>query len=102
MAQKKAIKVELALFDDINAQMDKAFNLGDVQSPLLKVEDSLKKAIKEYEIAEKLISDGIVKAKELGATSFVDGLNKKLAEAKGSKSIYQNVLKNVSTAISNI
>lgn len=102
MAQKKAIKVEFALMDDINTQLNKAFNLGDVQSPLLKVQDSLKNAIREYEIAEKLIADALVKAKELGATAFIDTLNKKLSEAKGSKGIYINVLKSISTAISNI
>ena len=100
--QKKVIKIQFALFDDINAQMDKAFNLGDVQSPLLKIEDSLKKSIQQYEMTEKLIADGITKAKELGATAFVDTLNKKLSETKGGKSITQNVLKNVSAAISNI
>jgi type VI protein secretion system component VasK len=100
--QKKVLKIQLALFDDINAQMDKALNLGDVQSPLLKIEDSLKKSIQQYEMTEKLIADGIAKAKELGATAFVNTLNKKLSETKGGKSTAQNVLKNVSAAISNI
>ena len=28
--QKKVLKIQFALFDDINAQMEKALNLGDV------------------------------------------------------------------------
>ena len=100
--QKKGYRIDLALFDDINSQMDKAFKLGDVMSPLIKIENDLKSSIKEYETAIKLIQDGIVKAKELGASDFVSSLNNMLSNAKGGLSLRQNTLKNVVSATNSL
>jgi len=100
--QKKGYRIDLALFDDINSQMDKAFKLGDVMSPLIKIENDLKSSIKEYETAIKLIQDGIVKAKELGASDFVSSLNNMLSNAKGGLSLRQNTLKNVVAATNSL
>lgn len=100
--QKKVLKVELSLIDDINKQMDKAFKIGDVMSPLTKIENDLKSSIKEFEIAEKLIQDGIVKAKDLGASDFISSLSKLLSNTTGGKNLRQNTLKNVTNAISSL
>lgn len=100
--QKKGYRIDLALFDDINSQLDKAFKVGDVMSPLIKIETDLKSSVKEFEAAIKLIQDGIVKAKELGATDFVSSLNNMLTNAKGSLSLRQNTLKNVTSSISSL
>jgi hypothetical protein len=100
--QKKGYRIDLALFDDINSQMDKAFKLGDVMSPLIKIETDLKSSVKEYETAIKLIQDGIVKAKELGASDFVSSLNNMLSNAKGGLSLRQNTLKNVTSSINSL
>jgi hypothetical protein len=100
--QKKAIKMEFALFDDINSQMDKAFKMGDMMSQLIKIEMEIAKSIKEYNIAEKMILDGVEKAKALGATDFINSLNKMLSNVKGAKAIRQNTLKHVTNAVSSI
>jgi uncharacterized phage protein gp47/JayE len=71
-------------------------------SPLIKIENDLKSSIKEYETAIKLIQDGIVKAKELGASDFVSSLNNMLSNAKGGLSLRQNTLKNVVSATNSL
>ena len=100
--QKKLVKVDLSLVDDINKQMDKAFKIGDVMSPLIKIENDLKLSIKEFEIAEKLIQDGIVKAKDLGASDFISSLTKLMSNTTSGKNIRQNTLKNVTNAITSL
>lgn len=98
----KGFKIDLALFDDINKQFDKAFKIGDVMDPLIKIENQLKSSIKEYEITIKLIEGGIEKAKELGASDFISSLNKMLSNTKGSMGMMQNALKNVTSAVSSL
>lgn len=100
--QKKGYKIDLALFDDINKQFDKAFKIGDVMSPLIKIENDLKSSIKEFEVAVNMIQDGIAKAKELGASDFESSLNKMLSNTKGALSLRQNTLKNVTSAVSSL
>ena len=100
--QLKGIKVELALLDDINKQWDKSFSGGDVMSPLIKLETQVKSSIKEFQIAEKMIIDGLQKAKELGATAVVDALNKRLSDTKGAISLRTNTLKHITNAISSL
>jgi hypothetical protein len=100
--QLKGIKVELALLDDINKQWDKSFSAGDVMSPLIKLETQVKSSIKEFQIAEKMIIDGLQKAKELGATAVVDALNKRLSDTKGAISLRTNTLKHITNAISSL
>ena len=100
--QLKGIRVELALLDDINKQWDKSFRAGDVMSLLIKLETQVKSSIKEFKIAEKMIIDGIQKAKELGATALVDTLNKRLSDTKGAISLRTNTLKHITNAISSL
>ena len=77
-------KVELALNDDINALLDKAFSLYDVQSELLKAQSKVRKSIDVYKQAQKKAADGLAKAKELGATDFIKLMQDKLDIAKGN------------------
>jgi hypothetical protein len=96
------MKVELALLDDINTNWDKAFSNGDVMSPLIKLETQVKNSIKDFQMVEKMIIDGIQKAKDLGATALVDELTKRLSNTRGAMSLRTNTLKHITNAISSI
>ena len=96
------MKVELALLDDINSQSEKAFANGDVMSPLIKLETQVKSSIKDFQIVEKMIVDGIQKAKDLGATALVDELTKRLSNTRGAMSLRANTVKHITNAISSL
>lgn len=80
--QKRAIKIDLAMIDDINARLQKAFNLYDQQSLLIKAQMEIKKAKSEYENALKLSENGLQKVKELGIDSMSKSVENKVSEAK--------------------
>lgn len=80
--QKRAIKIDLAMIDDINARSQKAFNLYDQQSLLIKAQMEIKKAKSEYENALKLSENGLQKVKELGIDSMSKTFENKVSEAK--------------------
>ncbi len=74
-------KVELALIDDVNGSLQKAFDIYDVQNELLKAQGKVQKAKSAYEQAKKIATDAKQKAKELGASDFINMFSKKEDEA---------------------
>lgn len=92
-------RVELSLFDDINNLEDKAFNQYDVQSFLIKAEQSVEKSLMTYKQALDKTSEAMSKAKDLGASDFVDGLNRKESELKEGFKRANKLLSAISSAI---
>lgn len=77
-------KVNLTINDDINSLLDKAFNLYDVQSELIKAQDKVKKGKDLYEQALKISQKGLSTAKELGASDFIKLMNDKIQISSGN------------------
>lgn len=98
--QKKVIKVDLALMDDINSSLQKAFNLYEQQSPLIKAQSEVKKAKSEYENALKLSENALQKVKELGASSMEKTFANKVSEAKSGISKSEKLIVLIDKAIS--
>jgi hypothetical protein len=97
--QKKAIKIDLALMDDINASLKKAFNLYEQQSPLITAQMEVKKAKTEYENALKLAESALQKVKELGMESMSKSFENKVSEAKSGISLSTRLISLIDKAI---
>ena len=67
-----AQKVELALADDINLLLDKAYQLTDVDSIVLNAISKLEKSIPILKETIKKSEDALQKVKDLGITGGVD------------------------------
>jgi hypothetical protein len=100
--QKKAIKVDFAMIDDINASLKKAFDLYEQQSPLIKAQMEIKKAKSEYENALKLAESGLQKVKELGMDSMSKSFESKVSEAKSGVSKSLKLIELIDKAITAI
>ena len=93
-------KVELTINDDINSLLDKAFNLYDVQSELLKAQDKVKKGKNLYEQALKKSQKGLSTAKELGASDFIKLMNDKIQISSGNIKGANSLINAIDKAIS--
>ena len=93
------VKVELALVDDINAALQRSWDLIESQSEAIEIEKKVKRGIAEAEEALKMAEDAIAKAKELGARDIEAMMAKKVNEAKGRISQGQRFIKAVSALI---
>jgi hypothetical protein len=100
--QKKAIKVDFAMIDDINTSLKKAFDLYEQQSPLIKAQMEIKKAKSEYENALKLAESGLQKVKELGMDSMSKSFENKVSEAKAGVSKSLKLIELIDKAITAI
>ncbi len=100
--QKKVVKVDLALIDDINSSLKKAFDLYEQQSPLIKAQNEVKKSKSEYENALKNAQDALKKAKDLGAQSLEKTFSDKVSEAKAGISASQKLISLIDKAITAI
>ena len=75
----KSFNTQLALVDDINSALQKAFDSTDVDSIVLNAISKLEKSIPLLKETIKMSNDAIQKVKDLGITGGVDKvfLNKK-------------------------
>ena len=95
-------KFEFALTDDINSLLKKAFDLYDVQSPLIKAQTSVKSSIDVYNEAIKLSEKGLGLAKEIGDSGIISLMTKKLADSKGGIAMANRLYNTIDKAISEV
>lgn len=98
--QKKAIRVEMGLLNDITSQAENAFKLYDVQSELISAQMQVKKARSEYSSVLSKAEDGLKKANELGAQSLSEPFAKRVSEIKGAIKMCDNLISAIDKAIS--
>jgi hypothetical protein len=98
--QKKVIKTNLGLLNDIENEIQSAFNLYDVQSELITAQMQVKKAKSKYVDVLTKAEDGLKKAKDLGAQSLSDPFSKRVSEIKGAIGMCDKLIVAIDKAIS--
>jgi hypothetical protein len=99
MDATQGVKVELGLIEDINAQLQNAFKIYDVQSPLISAQMQVKKAKGEYVNALAKAEDALKKAKDLGSEMLVGAFQKTVSEAKGAIGMCDRLIAAIDKAI---
>ena len=97
--QKRAIKVEMGLLNDIENEIQSAFNLYDVQSELITAQMQVKKAKSQYLAILTKAEDGLKKAKDLGAESLSTPFSKRVSEIKSGIKMCDNLINLIDKAI---
>jgi hypothetical protein len=82
--QKKVIKTDLGLIQDIESEFQNAFKLYDVQSELIKAQNQVKKAKSDFLSTLNKAKDGLKKANDLGAESLSRPFAARVSEIKGA------------------
>jgi hypothetical protein len=98
--QKRAIKIEFALLDEVRSQQAAAFKLYDVQSELIKAQMQVKKAKNEYSVALGKAEEGLKKANELGAESMSVPFKDAVSNIKGAIGMCDRLIAAIDKSIS--
>ena len=98
--QKKVIQIDLGLIQDIESQIQNAFNIYDVQSELIKAQSQVKKAKSDFSAALSKAEDGLKKANDLGAESLSRPFSARVSELKGAISKCDKLIVAIDKAIS--
>ena len=92
----KSFNTQLALVDDINSALQKAFDSTDVDSIVLNAISKLEKSIPLLKETIKMSNDAIQKVKDLGVTGGFDKL------FLNKKSEAENLLKRTESRINGL
>ena len=98
--QKKVIKTDLALIQDIDRDYTSAFKLYDVQSELIKAQNQVKKAKNEYKSILNRAEDGLKKAEDLGAASLTKPFSERVFDLKEAVKQSDKLIAAIDKAIS--
>jgi hypothetical protein len=98
--QKKVIQIDLGLIQDIESQIQNAFNIYDVQSELIKAQSQVKKAKSDFSATLSKAEDGLKKANDLGAESLSRPFSARVSELKGAISKCDKLIVAIDKAIS--
>lgn len=92
-------KIDLAIIDDVNSLYEKAFDLYDVQSELLKAQAKVKKSKDLFNQSLKKSKEGLELAKKLGDDAFIKLFQKKISNAKEGFKSADSVISTIDKAI---